>query len=180
VFKGRAYAPSIGAVGCPRATIVRFFVCDNSSAWGCKGASVEVMIAKDSRIGRQFWIESGGPKEIQGHCCLWKEAIPFEGRVFRIGGTQACNEMGLKGLDSPFSCVTPMNMGRNKLVLDFIFEEAVLQVVRGFIVENVEFGAMARADQDVKKLGQGGVDFSGSSCFNCCGKDGIAVIIVAN
>jgi hypothetical protein len=65
--------------------------------------------------------------------------------------------MGLQGLDSPFSCVTPMNMGRNKLVLDFIFEEAVLEGIRGFIVENVEFGAMARADQDVEKLGQGGV-----------------------
>jgi hypothetical protein len=88
--------------------------------------------------------------------------------------------MGLKGLDSPFSCVTPMNMGWNKLVLDFIFEEAVLQGIRGFIVENVDFGAMARADQDVEKLGQGGVDLSGGSSFNCCGKDGIAVIIVAN
>ncbi len=88
--------------------------------------------------------------------------------------------MGLEGLDSPFSGVTPMNVRRNKLALDFIFEEAVLQGIRCFIVENVELGAMARADQDVEKLCQGGVDFSGSSSFNCGGEDGIAVTIIAN
>jgi hypothetical protein len=88
--------------------------------------------------------------------------------------------MGLKSLDSPFSGIPPMNMGWNKLVLDFIFEEAVFEGIRGFIVENMDFWAMTGADQYVKKLGQGGVDFSGSSSFNGSGKDGIAVIIVAN
>ncbi len=67
--------------------------------------------------------------------------------MFRIGGTQSCDEMGLEGLDSPFSGVTPMNVGRNKLALDFIFEEAVLQGIRCFIVENVEIWRMALLDK---------------------------------
>ncbi len=88
--------------------------------------------------------------------------------------------MGVEGVDGPFSGVTPMNVERNKLALDFIFEEAVIQGIRCFIVENVELGAMARADHDVEKLCRGSVDFSGSSSFNCGGEDGITVTIIAN
>jgi hypothetical protein len=60
----------------------------------CVGGGIEIELAKDLGVGRAFWVDSRGPKQVESEDGLGDEAIPqMEREVFVGAAAEAGNEV---------------------------------------------------------------------------------------
>jgi hypothetical protein len=71
------------------------------------------------------------------------EEIPFGEREFGIACYEPSVEMILPGLDCALGRVSTVNMGGNPLEVDGVFFERFFELVRAFLVEDVEIGGIS-------------------------------------
>ena len=81
-----------------------------------KGRGVVVEVTIDHDTGRQLWLYSCGPKQIERDISLRDEEIPAIGGEMWVGAAEDCNEAVLERLYSPFSGIGLMIAGRRELV----------------------------------------------------------------
>jgi hypothetical protein len=66
-----------------------------------------------------------------------------------VNGAKDGNEMILERPDGTFGCVSTVFLRGNTLELDLVLREGVFEILRTFIVENMEIGRMALAQKQL-------------------------------
>ena len=69
---------------CPRSSLIGFVVHDDASTGRCHGAAIEVIVSKELRVCRKFWVNSGLAEEVQSDGGLIEKSVPLADRKIGI------------------------------------------------------------------------------------------------
>jgi hypothetical protein len=138
VLHGGADVPVGYAMGCPSAAVAGDLVSDGEGAGGRKGGGIEIELAEDLGVAREFWVDSRGPKQVESDDGLGDEATPQMERKVFVGAAEAGDEVFFERSDGPFGGVGAMDVWRNELKIDVFFEEVFLEEGRCLIVEKMD------------------------------------------
>ena len=87
----------------------------NSCAGGGERSSIKVECPFQLRIDKQSGIEARWAKEIQGDLGLGDELVPEVHRKLLVAAAEHCDQVVLEGLDRPFCCVAPVDVGGGQM-----------------------------------------------------------------
>jgi hypothetical protein len=122
----------------PSLPLARFFVCNDFASWQSNTCFVVIYESMVVRGGRELWMQTRGPQEIQSDFRLWQESVP---QMYWGGGVN-CGEPGhkvfLESSNGAFGGVASMTARRHQLIGDIIDDEEVLQSGRCLVVESLE------------------------------------------
>jgi hypothetical protein len=90
------------------------------------------------RGGRDPWMQSGGPQEIQSDLRLWQESVPQVHREGGVNGGEPDHKVFLESSDGAFRSVASMTVRRNQLISDVIDGEESFQGDQCLVVESLE------------------------------------------
>jgi hypothetical protein len=90
------------------------------------------------RGGRELWMQTRGPQEIQSDFRLWQESVP---QVHMEGGVkwgEPGHKVFLEIPDGAFRSIALMTVRRHQLISDIIDGEEIIQSCRCLVVESLE------------------------------------------
>jgi hypothetical protein len=178
VVKGRANVPAVLSVGGPRGTLVGLDVNEHSGAWGRNRRAIEVVVAMHLGPGRQLWVEAGATHEVESEDGLWEQAVPQVEREVGVGAAQASNEVVLEGANGAFGRIGAVKTRRDELEVDVLVEEELLESSGALVVEALELGAEASANEPIVDGLVRGEDGGAGLAGHGLGVDGVAVVVI--
>jgi hypothetical protein len=109
---------------------------------------------------------------------LREETIPFAERELGVNSAEDGDKMVFEGANSTFSRIGTVFFGGDSLILDLVLQESIFEVLRAFIVQDMEVGGMALMHEDLVGLFPGIADTGGFAIRNGHSMDGICVLMV--
>ena len=86
--------------------------------------------------------------------------------------------MVFESADGTFGSIGTVFFRWDSLVLDLVFHEGILEVLRAFVVQDVEVGGMSLVHKDFVGLFPGVPDTGGFAIGNGNSMDGVGVLVV--
>jgi hypothetical protein len=122
----------------PSSLLAWFLVGDDFASWRSKGCLVVIHESMVLRGGRELWMQTRGPQEIQCDFRLWQESVPqvhWEGGVNR---GEPGHQVFLESPDGALFSVASMTVRQHRLISDIIDSEEILQSGWCFVVDSLE------------------------------------------
>lgn len=106
-----ADVPAIKAMGGPGLAGRRFFVGNDTAAWGSEGCAVVVKLATYLCMGGELGVEAGCSHHVQCDLGLWNELVPKVDWEILISAAESGDEVVLECADGSFGRVTTVHAG---------------------------------------------------------------------
>jgi hypothetical protein len=123
-------------------------------------------------------MDAGRPEEVESQDRLREKTIPFAEWELGVDSAENRNKMVFEGANSTFSSIGTMFFGGDSLILDLILHEGILEVLRAFVVQDVEVWGMALVHKSLVGLFPGVADTGGFAIRNGDSMNGICVLMV--
>jgi hypothetical protein len=123
-------------------------------------------------------MDPGRPEQVEGQSRLREETIPFAERELGVNGAEDGDKMVFEGANGTFSSIGTVFFGWDSLILDLVLHESILEVLRAFIVQDMEVGGMTLMHKNLVGLFPGITDTGGFAIRNGHSMDGICVLMV--
>jgi hypothetical protein len=143
MFSGRTDVPAVNSVWRHVVTLVGRDMDDDTSSRRGKRTAVKVEYTVDASIGRELGLSTWRAEKVKGNISLWHEEIPFGEGEFWVTCSQARAKMVFPGLDGSFGGVAAVAVRRDTLEVDVVFFKSLLELVRAFVIEDVEVGCIS-------------------------------------
>ena len=107
-----------------------------------------------------------------------EESIPFTDWEFGVDGAEYGDEVVLKGANGSFSSVSTMFMGGYPLELDVVLLKCLLEVVRAFVVKDVEVCGVSLEEKHFVSLVPSGSNGGALTVWDGDGVNCIGIIMI--
>jgi hypothetical protein len=99
-------------------------------------------------------------------------------RESRIDGVEKSHKMIFKSANGPFGGIHTMDFGRDTLVGDFVLEEGAFELLRAFVIQNVELGGVTLMNKNLMRGFPCSANGSSLTVRNRNSVDGVGVLMV--
>ena len=165
-------------MGCPGLAVVRFDMGQHTNSRRSNGGPIKVKVSVNLSPGREFWIDSGSPHQIEREKTLGEEPVPQVHGELGVNTAKASNQMVLESSDGAFSGIAPVDTRRDQLVININVSHVSLEYIRALVVQSLETRAETGLDKiaDTPLVGlENGRGMSGRDWF---GINDVAVVVV--